>query len=99
MDPCYQKPPHYSQIRHHQPVSQPPIEINEIGPTIQQGVIQCPVQRGTQATGARPRRSTPPMNTQQTVSVPNSRITEDGGTLDSERDKLLKQGSDPNHND
>ena len=39
------------------------------------------------------------MNTQQTVSVPNSWITEDGGTLDLERDKLLKQGSNPNHND
>ena len=39
------------------------------------------------------------MNTQQAVSVPNSQITENGGTLDSERDKLLKQESDPNHND
>ena len=39
------------------------------------------------------------MNTQQTVSVPNSQITENGGTPDSERDKLRKQESDPNHND
>ena len=39
MDPCYQKPPHYSQIQHHRPVPQPLIEVNEIGPTIQQGVI------------------------------------------------------------
>ena len=39
------------------------------------------------------------MNTQQTVSVPNPHITENGGTLDSERDKLPKQESDPNHND
>ena len=37
-----------------------PIEINEIGPTIQQGVIQHPVQRDTQAAGTRPRRSMPP---------------------------------------
>ena len=51
MDPHYRKPPHYSQIHHHRPVPQPPIEINEIGPTIQQGMIQCPVQRDTQATG------------------------------------------------
>ena len=50
------------------------------GPTIYQGVIQCPVQRDTQSTGARPRRSTAPMNTQQTVSVPNLQITENGGT-------------------
>ena len=62
-------------------------------------MIQRPVQRGTQATGARPRRSTTPMNTQQTVSVPNSQITENGGTLGSERDKLPKQEGDPNHND
>ena len=47
MDPHYQKPPHYAEIHHHQPVPQMPIEIKEIGPTIQQGVIQCPVQRDT----------------------------------------------------
>ena len=63
MDPRYQKPPHYSQIHHHRPVPQPPIEINEIGPTIQQGMIQCPVQRDTQAKGVQPRRSAPPVNT------------------------------------
>ena len=28
-----------------------PVEVNEIGPTIQQGVIQRPVQRHTQAAG------------------------------------------------
>ena len=39
------------------------------------------------------------MNTQQTVSVPNSQIAEDGGILDSGRDNLLKQEGDPNHND
>ena len=47
MDPCYQKPPHYAEIHHHRPVPQMPVEINEIGPTIQQGVIQRPVQRDT----------------------------------------------------
>ena len=62
-------------------------------------MIQRPVQRDTQATGAQPRRSTPPVNTQQTVSVPYSQITENGGILDSERNKLLKQEGDPNHND
>ena len=37
----------------------PLIEVNEMGPTIQQGVIQCPVQRGTQLTGkgARPKET------------------------------------------
>ena len=52
MDPHYQKPPHYADIHHHRSVPQMPIEINEIGPTIQQGMIQRPVQRDTQATGA-----------------------------------------------
>ena len=97
MDPRYQKPPHYADIHHHRPVPQTPIEINEIGPTIQQGVIQRPVQRDTQATGAQPRRSTPPRNTQQTVSVPNSQITENRGMR--ERDRLPEQEGDPNHND
>ena len=97
MDPHYQKPPQYAEIHHHRPVPQTPIEVNEIGPTIQQGVMQCSVQRDMQATGARPRRSTPPMNTQQTVSVPNLQITGNGGTR--ERDKLPKQEGDPNPND
>ena len=76
MDPRYQKPPHYADIHQHRPVPRTPIEINEIGPTIQQGVIQCPVQRDTQAAGVRPRRSLPPMNTQQTVNQPNLQIAE-----------------------
>ena len=80
MDPRYQKPPQYAEIHHHRPVPQIPIEVNEIGPTIQQGVIQRPVQRDTQTTGARPRRSSPPVNTQQTANVPNLQITANGGT-------------------
>ena len=95
MDPRYQKPPHYAEIHHHRPVPQMPVEINEIGPTIQQGVIQCPVQRDTQAT--RSRRSTPSMNTQQTTSVPNLQIIGNGGTR--ERDKLPNEEGDPNPND
>ena len=80
MDPRYQKPPQYAEIHHHRPVPQTPIEVNEIDPTIQQGVIQCPVQRDTQSTGARTRRSTAPGNTQQTVSVPHLQNTANGGT-------------------
>ena len=38
-----------------------------------------------------------PVNTQQTVNVPNLQITANGGTQ--ERDRLLKQEGDPNHND
>ena len=78
MDPRYQEPPHYAEIHHHRPVLQMPVEINEIGPTIQQGVIQRPVQRDTQTT--RSRRSTPPVNTQQTTSVPNLQITGNGSS-------------------
>ena len=95
IDPRYQKPPHYAEIHHHRPVPQMPVEINEIGPTIQQGVIQRPVQRDTQAT--RSRRSTPPVNTQHTTNVPNLQIIGNGGTR--ERDKLPKQEGDPNPND
>ena len=76
MDPHYQKPPQYAEIHHHRPVPQTPIEVNEIGPTIQQGVIQWPVQRDTQSTGARTRRSTAPVNTQQTVRVRNLQVTD-----------------------
>ena len=60
-------------------------------------MIQCPVQRDTQSTGARTRKSTAPVNTQQTVSVSNLQITANGGTQ--ERDRLLKQEGDPNPND
>ena len=51
IDPSYQKPPKYAEINYHRPPPQTPVEVNEIGPTIQQGVIQRPVQRHTQAAG------------------------------------------------
>ena len=94
-DPCYQRPPHYAEIHHHQPVPQTPVEINEIGPTIQQGVIQCPVQRNTQAT--RLRRSTLPVNTQQTAGVPNLQINRNENTQGI--NNLPKQEGDPDQND
>ena len=94
MDPRYQKPPQYAEINHHRPSPQTPVEVNEIGPTIQQGMIQRPVQRHTQATGERSRGSTVPVNTQQTTSVPNLQINESGGAR--ERDR--KQEGDPNQN-
>ena len=97
MDPHYQKPPQYAEINHHRPSLETPIEINEIGPTIQQGVIQRPVQGYTQAAVAGPRRSTPPMKTQQTVSLPNLQTTENRGIR--ERGRLPEQEGDPNHND
>ena len=94
MDPHYQKPPQYAEINYHRPSPQMPIEVNEIGPTIQQGVIQCPVQRHTQAAGERRRGSTVPVNTQQTMSVPNLQINESGDAR--ERDR--KQESNPDQN-
>ena len=44
MDPRFQPPsPHYSQIQQHQQIQVPLVEVNELGPTIQQGMIQCPM--------------------------------------------------------
>ena len=101
--PMLPETPHYSQIHHHRPIPQQPIEVNEIGLTIQQGMIQCPVQRSTQATGVRPRESAPPIKTQQTAErVPRSEITENDATWGPERhqrNRLPKQEGDPNHND
>ena len=70
-----------------------PIEVNEIGPTIQQGVMQRPVQRHTQAAGG-PRGPTVPASTQQTMSVPSLQINEGGGAHKRDR----KQESDPDQN-
>ena len=50
MDPSYQEPPQYAEINYHRPSPQRPVEVNKIGPTIQQSVIQHPVQRHTQPT-------------------------------------------------
>ena len=93
MDPRYQEPPHYTEINYHRPSPQRPIEVNEIGPTIQQGVIQCPVQRHTQATEGS-RGATVPVNTQQIMSVPNLQINESGGARKRDR----KQESDQDQN-
>ena len=94
MDPRYQKPPQYAEISYHRRSPQTPIEINEIGPTIQQGVIQRPVQRHTQTAGERPRGPTVPVNVQQMTSAPNLQIDDNGGAH--ERDR--KQESDPKEN-
>ena len=96
MYPCYQNPPQYAEINYHRPSPQMPVQVNEIGPTIQQGVIQRPVQRHTQATGERPRGSTVPVNSQQTTSVPNLQITENGGVR--ERNRIPKQEGNPDQN-
>ena len=94
MDPHYQKPPQYAELNYHRPSPQTPIEVNEIGPTIQQGVIQLPVQRHTQAAGERPRGSTVPVSAQQATSAPNLQINEGGGACKRDR----KQESDPDQN-
>ena len=91
MDPRYQKPPQYAEIKYHRPSSQTPVEVNEIGPTIQQGVIQRPVQRHTQAAGERARGPTVPVNAQQTTSVSSLRTNGNSGTYE-------KQESEPDQN-
>ena len=85
MDPRYQEPPQYAEINYHRPSPQRPIEVNEIGPTIQQGVIQRPVQRQTQPTEGL-RRQTVPVNAQQTTSVHSLQVND------------RKQESDPEEN-
>ena len=91
MDPRYQRPPQYAEINYHRPSPRTPMEVNEIGPTIQQGVIQHPVQRHTQAAGERTRGPTVPVNAQQTTSVPGLQINGNSGTRE-------KQESDPDRN-
>ena len=94
MDPLYQKPPQYAEISYHRCSPQTPVEVNEIGPTIQQGVIQRPVQRHSQTAGERPRGATVPVNAQQTMSVPSFQINENSGA----REKDRKWESDPEEN-
>ena len=91
IDPHYQKPPRYAEINYHRPPPQTPVEVKEIGPTIQQGVIQCPVQRHTQAAGEKTRGPTVPVNVQQTMSVPSLQINGISGTCE-------KQERDPEEN-
>ena len=93
MDPHYQKPPQYAEINYHRPPPQTPVEVNEIGPTIQQGVIQRPVQRHTQAAGGS-RGTTVPVGAQQTTSVPSLQINEGGSACERDRE----QESDPDQN-
>ena len=85
MDPRYQEPPQYAEINYHRPSPQRPVEVNEIGPTIQQGVIQRPVQRQTQPTEGLIRQ-TVPVNAQQTGSVHSLQVND------------RKQESDPEEN-
>ena len=79
MDPHYQEPPQYAEINYHRPSPQRPVEVNKIGPTIQQGVIQRPVQRHSQAGNERPRGSTVLVNAQQATSAPSLQINESSG--------------------
>ena len=90
MDPRYQEPPQYAEINYHRPSPQRPVEVNEIGPTIQQGVIQRPVQRHTQGAGG-PRGPTVPVSAQQTTSVPSLQINRNSGTCE-------QQESNPDQN-
>ena len=93
MDPRYQEPPRYAEVNYHRPSPQRSIEVNEIGPTIQQGVIQRPVQRHTQLTEG-PRRPTLPVNEQQRTSMPSLQNNNYGGAYE----KDGKQEGDPEEN-
>ena len=93
MDPRYQKPSQYAGINYHRPPPQTPVEVNEIGSTIQQGIIQRLVQGHTQAAGG-PRRPTVPVNVQLTITAPNLQTKGSGGEY--ERDR--KQERNPEEN-
>ena len=93
MDPRYQEPPRYAEVNYHRPSPQRSVEVNEIGPTIQQGVIQRPVQRHTQLTEG-PRRPTLPVNEQQRTSMPSLQNNNNGGAYE----KDGKQDGDPEEN-
>ena len=93
MDPRYQEPPQYAEIDYHRPSPQRPVEVNEIGPTIQQGVIQRPGQRHARPAEG-PRRSTLPVNEQQRTSMPSLQNNNNGGAYE----KDGKQEGDPEEN-
>ena len=93
MDPRYQEPPGYAEVDYHRPSPQRSVEVKEIGPTIQQGVIQRPVQRNTQLTEG-PRRPTLPVNEQQRTSMPSLQNNNNGGAYE----KDGKQEGDPEEN-
>ena len=93
MDPRYQEPPQYAEIDYHRPSPQRPVEVNEIGPTIQQGVIQCPGQRHARPAEG-PRRSTLPVNEQQRTSMPSLQNNNNRGAYE----KDGKQEGDPEEN-
>ena len=93
MDERYQEPPRYAEVNYNRPSPQRSVEVNEIGPTIQQGVIQCPVQRHTQLTEG-PRRPKLPVNEQQRTSMPSLQNNNNRGAYE----KDGKQEGDPEEN-
>ena len=94
MDPRFRPPPpHYSQLQQHQQV--PLVEVNELGPTIQQGVIQHPVG-GTQPnkeTRFQTQTRTAPQSERNsnTNFMPDSEKNERGGSQ-SHSGKVLPEG-------
>ena len=98
MDPHFkQPPPQYSQVQQHRRMQAPLIEVNEMGPTIQQGMMQHPVQRGMQShTGAGPK------DVQQTGNVPPSREDNRGNRMsvpeENGGDSLPERNEDLFHN-
>ena len=79
-----------------------------MGPTIQQGVIQHPVQQGTQLTDARPRNTinanaVNSINMQQTRMAPPSHGHDNGKVMsdpgEDGRDRLPEHEEDSGHHD
>lgn len=76
-----------------------------MGLTIQQDVIQCPVQGGTQptGTGARPKETACPNNIQQTRMMPQCQLHDNGSAKSdpegNRRDRLPQHDEDLNQGD
>ena len=76
MDPCFrQLPPQYSQVQQHRRTESPLIEVNEVGPTIQQCAVPREIQ---QHTGVRPKQI------QQTRTVSQNQRDDDATHMSSQ---------------
>ena len=75
MDPHFQQPPpQYSQLQQHRQPQPPPVEVNEMEPTIPQGVIQYLVWQGPQSRTTRAQaRDAVNTNTVQSSMMPQTR--------------------------
>ena len=103
-DSHFQHPPPQIQ-QHRQPQPPPSVEVNEMEPTIQQGVIQCPAQGRTQITtiGVRPKEAVQSIKVQQTsAALPDQNHNRGNRMSDPRgngRDRLPGREENPSYSD